>query len=134
MFSEGKPTRWADFHQMVVLVEIGVIIHTSTAQPHTTMQVTAKQIRQREHCVYTLWDGEVLVHVHRHQGAYGHVSAVLVVVRIDGPHEVRQFDGYRVTCRPTVEEMDAWIAEQLSDLSQGSMLAAGTECQVLGLR
>lgn len=98
------------------------------------MQVYAAQIRKRKRHTYTLWHGEMLAHVYRHEGVYGFWSAVIVIERMDDPLETRTWDGYQTPPKPTEQDMDFWIAEQLTELSQGKQLAVGTECDVMGLR
>lgn len=103
------------------------------------MQVTQDQIRRKFRHTYPLWDGEMMVTVYQHQGAYRHWSAALVVERIDSPLETFTWDGYQGSSmpgggyKPTDEDMRTWIAERLTELSTGVELNAGGVGNVEGL-
>lgn len=100
------------------------------------MLVERKHIRRSVNAKYTLWDGEMVVRVIQHTGVYGFHSAVIVVERLDGPLRTYSKSWY------TQEALDAgkpreavldWVAETLTQLSKGTLGAAGTECEVQGL-
>ena len=79
---------------------------------------------------------EMVARVIQHTGVHGFHSAVIVVERLDSPLEVITRDWYsyeqRECGKPRAAMLD-WIAEMLTELSQGTELATGTECEVEGL-
>lgn len=100
------------------------------------MLVERKHIRRSINAKYTLWSGEMTARVMQHTGVHGFHSAVIVVERMDSPHQVLHRHWYTETARKQGkprEQMLDWIAERLTELSRGTELAVGFECQVEGL-
>jgi len=113
------------------------------------MQVTANRIRKKQVTKYKLWDGEVEATVFRHCGAHGFWSAAIVVEYIDGPTGCLTKNFYKTSIsfrnkgyedltfgqidKLRQQEVDTWIAEQLTKLSTGTGLAEGDVGNVEGL-
>lgn len=98
------------------------------------MQVKAAHIRRAMEATYKLWGGEMEAIVHMYTCAYGFCSAAIIVWSSSNGMSACTYDPYTRPTKPTIEDTFAWVAEQLTRLSQGTMLAVGTECNVQGLR
>jgi hypothetical protein len=113
------------------------------------MQVTAQQIQKSSHATYVLWDGEVVVFVQKHCGAHGFWSAAITVDHPDSPIEVMSKSCYKTSIHRNnpeysgktfeelmglrQDELDAWIAEQLTVLSTGTGFNEGGSSEIEGL-
>ena len=73
----------------------------------------------------------------RNVGAYGHYSAAIVVEYIDNATEVFNYNGFFGSGenKPTLDDMNCWIAKQLTRLATGTHNAVGDvgsieECEI----
>jgi hypothetical protein len=106
------------------------------------MQVTAAQVRKSVNAKYLLWDGEMIVRVIQHTGAYGFHSAAVIVDRIDCPLEVTTSDWYdnkyssleHQGKEKGTQAMLEWIASELTRLSTGVLDNEGGVGTVEGLK
>lgn len=97
------------------------------------MNVTPAQVRNSVNARYVLWGGEMIVRVIQHTGVHGFHSAAVVIDRMDGPIEVRSWNGYKAeyagVSQKALKPMLEWVAEQLTGLSKGDV----GECSIVGL-
>ena len=82
---------------------------------------------------YTLWEGEVLVTVTQHLGAYGFYSAAMVVERMDSPIECMLYEGYSGDTPKHLGKlvMRNWIAAKLNMLATGTHSATGDYSEIV---